>query len=144
VHVVSVLCDPVQARPLADLLTRETGSLGVRGRTLERWVAAREMGEVDVEGYPVRVKVTAGRVKAEHDDAVRVARQLGRPLREVIARAEQSWREAHPVEVVPTDQSAEVLSLGPWLGDGVASQGTFADPSGHRHGVDLPPDGDAG
>jgi pyridinium-3,5-bisthiocarboxylic acid mononucleotide nickel chelatase len=144
VHLVSVLCDPVQARALADLLTQETGSLGVRGRTFERWVAARQMGEVDVEGYPVRVKVTAGRVKAEHDDAARVARQLGRPLREVIARAEQSWREAHPVEAVPGDDTADVLSLGPWLGDGIASEGIFGDPSGHRHGVDLPPDGDAG
>jgi uncharacterized protein (TIGR00299 family) protein len=144
VHVVSVLCDPVQARTFADLLVQETGSLGVRGRTFERWVAARQMSEVDVDGYPVRVKVTAGRVKAEHDDAARVAKQLGRPLREIIARAEQSWREAHPVEAVPTEGSAEVLSLGPWLGEGVASEGIFADPSGHRHGVDLPPDGDAG
>ena len=40
---------------------------------------------------PVRVKVSAGRVKAEHDDAVRVARRQGVPLREVLARAEAAW-----------------------------------------------------
>ena len=33
------------------------------------------MGEVEVDGLPVRVKVSAGRVKVEHDDAARVARR---------------------------------------------------------------------
>jgi uncharacterized protein (TIGR00299 family) protein len=141
-YVASVLCDPVHAGGLADLLARETGSLGVRGRTFERWPAARQMGEVDVEGYPVRVKISAGRVKAEHDDAARVARQLGRPLREIIARAEQSWRDAHPVEEVPSPTSADVVSLGPWVGEGQDRDGVFGDAA--HHGVDLPPDGDAG
>jgi hypothetical protein len=36
--------------------------------------------------------VGAGRVKVEHDDAVRVARQTGRPVREVISLAEERWR----------------------------------------------------
>jgi uncharacterized protein (DUF111 family) len=39
----------------------------------------------------VRVKVSPGRVKAEHDDAVRVARLTGLPVREVARRAEQAW-----------------------------------------------------
>jgi uncharacterized protein (DUF111 family) len=42
----------------------------------------------------VKVKVTAGRVKAEHDDAAQAARALGLPLREVTRRAEQAWRDA--------------------------------------------------
>ena len=76
-YTVSVLVDPPLAAQVAAVLTRETGSLGVRGRTLERWpVAATE--QVDVAGYPVRVKVGAGRVKVEHDDAARVARRTGR------------------------------------------------------------------
>ena len=40
---------------------------------------ARRSREVDVDGYPVRVKRAAGRIKAEHDDAARVARCLGCP-----------------------------------------------------------------
>ena len=85
---VSVLADPVLAPELAARLCAETGSLGVRGRTIERWPRAREESVVDVDGMPVRIKIGAGRVKVEHDDAVAAARHLDLPLREVIARAE--------------------------------------------------------
>jgi uncharacterized protein (TIGR00299 family) protein len=91
-HMVSVLADPALADQLAAVLVAETGSLGVRGETLERWPAARIEGQVDVAGVPVRVKVGAGRVKVEHEDAARAARRTGLPLREVVSRAEESWR----------------------------------------------------
>lgn len=90
-HTVSVLCDPVLADQLASVMTAETGSLGLRGTTFERWPAARDIAEVEVDGLPVQVKVSAGRVKPEHDDAVRVARRTGLPLREVLNRAEAAW-----------------------------------------------------
>jgi len=89
---VSVLCDPSLAPALRAVLARETGTMGVRGTTLERWPQAREMGEVMVDGHVVRVKASADRVKAEHDDAARAARALGLPLREVARRAEDAWR----------------------------------------------------
>ncbi len=60
---------------MAGVLVAETGSLGVRGTTLERWPPARQPGTVEVDGYPIRVKVSPGRVKVEHDDAARVARE---------------------------------------------------------------------
>ncbi|MGH9077913.1 MAG: nickel pincer cofactor biosynthesis protein LarC [Acidimicrobiales bacterium] len=88
-HVLSALADPSAAAALRRLMVAETGTLGVRGRALTRWVARREMGEVDVGGQPVRVKLSAGRVKAEHEDASRAARALGLPAREVARRAEQ-------------------------------------------------------
>ena len=91
-HTVSALADPALAGQVAGVLTRETGSLGVRGQTLDRWPQARVTDHVEVEGRAVRVKVSAGRVKVEHDDAVRVARQVGLPLREVQSRAEEAWR----------------------------------------------------
>ena len=74
-------------------LTRETGSFGVRGQTLTRWPQSRLTEQVDVDGYPVRIKVGAGRAKVEHDDAVRVARRTGRSRREVVAAAEEAWRQ---------------------------------------------------
>jgi uncharacterized protein (TIGR00299 family) protein len=92
-HTVSALADPALAAQVSQVLVAETGSLGVRGQTLQRRPAARTGGEVDVEGLPVRVKVSAGRVKIEHDDAVRAARRTGLPLREVVARAEWAWRK---------------------------------------------------
>ena len=83
-HMVSALCDPSLARQVAATLTAETGSLGVRGQTFERWPSPRREDEVDVDGALIRVKVGPGRVKVEHDDAVRAARRLQLPVREVV------------------------------------------------------------
>lgn len=93
-HTVSALADLALAAQVAAVLTDETGSLGVRGTTLDRWPAHRAVGTVDVAGLPVRVKVSPGRVKVEHDDAAEVARRRGLPLREVVGRAESAAREA--------------------------------------------------
>ena len=95
-HTVSVLADPSVAPELRAVLVGETGTMGVRGSTLQRWPQSRSFDEVTVDGQVVRVKVAGGRVKAEHDDAARAARTLGLPLREVTARAESTWRTLHP------------------------------------------------
>ena len=91
-HTLHVLVEPVEAGRLADVLARETGTLGVRGSTMQRWPVSREIDEVTVEGDVVRVKVSPNRVKVEHDDAARVARRTGIPLREVVSLAEEAWR----------------------------------------------------
>ena len=49
------------------------------------------------------MKVSAGRVKVEHDDAARVAKRTGLPLREVISLAEESARRGHGVVSLPSD-----------------------------------------
>ena len=92
-YTVSALADPSLAGQVAARLTAETGSLGVRGSRLERWPAPRSSAEVEVGGLPVRVKVSPGRTKAEHDDVARVARITGLPLREVRFEAERAWRD---------------------------------------------------
>jgi uncharacterized protein (DUF111 family) len=102
-HTVSALCDPILAAQVARTLVRETGSLGVRGRQLERWPQARTVEQVDVEGRPVRVKVSEGRVKVEHDDAAFVAERTGLPLREVVSLAEEAWRRRQPTPVADPD-----------------------------------------
>lgn len=112
-YTVSTMCDPALGEQIVDVLRRETGSLGVRGATLDRWPAARTDEEVEVAGYPLRVKVSAGRIKVEHDDAARVAKRTGMPLREVISLAEESARRGHglvsfppPMADDPHDDSA--------------------------------------
>lgn len=92
--VVSALVDPALTAQVSACLLAETGSLGVRGTRLERWPAKRSTDSVDVEGMAIRVKVSPGRAKAEHDDVARVARLRGLPLREVQFRAERAWRDA--------------------------------------------------
>ena len=97
-HVVSALCDPVLVGAVRRCLEMETGTLGVRAHGVDRWAARRALHEVDLDGYPVRVKVSPGRVKAEHADAARVAARTGRPLREVASRAEAAWRQQSGAE----------------------------------------------
>jgi uncharacterized protein (DUF111 family) len=91
-HTVSALADPALAEQVAAVLMAETGTLGLRGTTLDRWPSARTIDTVDVDGLPVRVKVSPGRLKIEHDDAARVAQLRGRPLREVLSLAETEAR----------------------------------------------------
>ena len=91
-HTVSVLCSETEIEKISKVLTSETGSLGVRSQTLQRWPAAREFQTVEVEGHIIGVKVTSGRAKIEHDDAVKAAQALGIPLREILSRAEEAWR----------------------------------------------------
>jgi uncharacterized protein (DUF111 family) len=82
------------AGPLRQVLFDETGTLGVRAQAWQRWPAARQLSEVEVGGYPVRVKRGPRRIKAEHDDAVRVAALLRIPVREVARRAEDAAHRA--------------------------------------------------
>jgi uncharacterized protein (DUF111 family) len=92
-HVVSALCDPALVETIASVLIAETGSLGVRATTVERWPQQRTESTVDVGGQRVGVKLGAGRVKVEHDDAAAAAQALGRPLRDVLAEAERLGAE---------------------------------------------------
>jgi uncharacterized protein (TIGR00299 family) protein len=91
--VVHVLCDPSAGHRLRTVLRAETGTLGVRGTTGERWPASRSFDTVMVDGNLIRMKVSPGRVKAEHDDVARAARRNGQTLREVAFRAETAWRQ---------------------------------------------------
>ena len=88
-HTVHALCDTAMAGTIGAVLVSESGSLGLRATAVERWPQAREETVVEVDGQSVGVKRTGSRIKVEHDDAVRAARALGRPLREVLADAER-------------------------------------------------------
>jgi hypothetical protein len=109
-HTVHALCDPALTSQVTAVLAAETGTLGVRGQRLERWTTARDHGRVVVDDLSVRVKVSPGRVKAEFDDAAKVAARTGRPVREVLADAEQRWRDAQangPTVVPPAPADDE-------------------------------------
>lgn len=90
---LSVLVDPSDAASIRAVLVRETGTMGVRGRLMERWPQSRRFDVVTVDGHEIRVKVTEDRVKAEHDDVARAARALRQPVREIARRAEQAQRD---------------------------------------------------
>jgi pyridinium-3,5-bisthiocarboxylic acid mononucleotide nickel chelatase len=95
-HTVHALADPTDVERLAAVMLAETGSMGIRGTTVARWPQRREEISVDVDGHPIRVKVASGRVKAESADAVAAARELGRPLRDILRDAEMEALRRHP------------------------------------------------
>ena len=86
---------PASVTRLRSVIRETTGSLGVRVTVAERWPAARTNDSVWVDGQLIRVKVSAARIKAEHDDVAAAARRTGQPLREVAFRAEALWRSEH-------------------------------------------------
>jgi len=98
-HLVKVICKPEDAERVAHRLALETGTLGVREHGAgHRWTAERRFETVDLavdgERYEVAVKIastTDGEVydvSAEYDDAVAVAGETGRPIGEIMRRAE--------------------------------------------------------
>ena len=102
-HLVKVICKPEDARRVARRLAEETGTLGVREHGAgHRWVADREFEtatlEIDGKKYEVAVKLASTvegevyDVSGEFDDAAAVAEATGRPVREILARAERQVR----------------------------------------------------
>jgi pyridinium-3,5-bisthiocarboxylic acid mononucleotide nickel chelatase len=113
--VVHALCDPAMVAELRGILRESTGTLGVRVTTGERWPVARSIESVWIDGQLIRIKVSAGRVKAEHDDVALAARRTGQALREVAFRAEALWRsnQQEPRMTVTPDPGVDWSNEGP-------------------------------
>lgn len=89
---VHLLSEPAAAAALEELVLRETGSFGIRRHAVDRRALDRDWLDVDVDGQKVRVKraLLDGRavtLAPEYEDARAAAAALGRPLREVMAKA---------------------------------------------------------
>ncbi len=102
-NVISVIARHDDLDRLAELIMRETGSLGVRVfPSLHRHVAEREQRTVDVEveGIVYRAAVKVSRlegsilnIKPEFEDCRLIAKETGLPLRTVIKKVEdEAWR----------------------------------------------------
>lgn len=97
-YMIFVLCNQGREDKLARILMEESGTLGVRVSTKQmRYASKREIGKVEVslpgyKGY-ARVKVSftgsVKHVKAEFDDAKKIARATGIPLKDVIKEIER-------------------------------------------------------
>jgi uncharacterized protein (TIGR00299 family) protein len=94
---LSVLCDAGAERAVRDVIFAETTTLGVRRRVVEKWTMPREFVTVEVAGGAIRVKVARGvsgvsGVTPEYADCAQVARESGRPLKDVYAEAQAAAR----------------------------------------------------
>jgi uncharacterized protein (TIGR00299 family) protein len=89
------------------LLFRETSTLGVRRRDVDRHVADREMRDVDTDfgKVPVKVKLLDGAIVAavpEYDVCRAIALEKGIALQEVMAQVTQSARQQLIGEAIPS------------------------------------------
>lgn len=96
--ILSALCWPAQADSLTALLLRQTSTLGVRRREMERQVAERDAVSVETPWGPVRCKVKSLAseelsAKPEYDDCARLALAAGIPLRQVQEAALAAYRQ---------------------------------------------------
>ncbi len=96
--VMMALAPPAEAHAVADILLRETSTLGVRMQEMQRVVLQRRMDVVQTASGAVRMKVAElgdGRVKAapEYQDCKRIADQTGRPIRDVMEDAAFAYRQ---------------------------------------------------
>lgn len=87
--VLSALTTPERVNVLAQVILRETPTLGVRILPLERVVADRRIVEVETPWGKVRVKekwLNGERVAVspEYEDCARLAREYGVPLQQVL------------------------------------------------------------
>jgi uncharacterized protein (TIGR00299 family) protein len=87
--VVTVLCEPMRVDDLATALFQETSTIGVRWSSMQRKRLPREMVTLTTSFGPIPFKVSRldGRVVTvtpEFADVVRVAREKGRAVREVL------------------------------------------------------------
>jgi uncharacterized protein (TIGR00299 family) protein len=95
---VTVLAAPPDATRLAEVLMRETGTLGVRHGFVDRTVAPRSVVTIDTSMGPVRFKVAtmAGtrHLRPEHDDVARLATEHGLSVHETAERLLAEARDA--------------------------------------------------
>ena len=90
--VLAALVAPPERERVVDVFLRETTTFGVRMHEVAREVLDRSWTEVEIEGHPVRIKTgtRGGRVVTaapEFEDARRVAKATGMPLKDVYEQA---------------------------------------------------------
>jgi uncharacterized protein (TIGR00299 family) protein len=101
-HTVSVLCDPSGITTMRGILVRETGTLGVRMSSLQRWPQQRVETTVEIDGYSIRAKLAEHRIKIEFDDAAAAAAAIGVPVRVVLERAARRIAETTTAGIEPS------------------------------------------
>ena len=96
--VLSVLVPPHLEQSAVELILRETPTLGIRSRRVDRYVADRHSVSLDTEFGSVSVKVKSldgAPVSAapEPDDCRRIAIETGLPFQEVYQRVSEAARQ---------------------------------------------------
>lgn len=105
--LVTLLCAVDQLSTLADLVLRETTSLGLRWRLDQRFRAVRAIHEVDTECGRIRCKIAQWgervvNVAPEYEDCKRVALERQLPLKVVFEKVRAALAAASPQAPSPS------------------------------------------
>ena len=99
--IFGALAPPAREAEVARTMLAETSSLGVRVRRERRYVLPRETREIATPLGAVRVKTALvdgqPRRTLEYDDVVRIARERGLPLTDVVRAVGLAAAESAPV-----------------------------------------------
>ncbi|WP_027399273.1 nickel pincer cofactor biosynthesis protein LarC [Anaerovorax odorimutans] len=87
--ILSVICKKEDSEKLSAIIFSETGTLGIRVNETNRMVLDRDIRIISTSFGPIRAKVSKmngkDKFKPELDDCVKIAKELGLPLKEVIS-----------------------------------------------------------
>jgi uncharacterized protein (TIGR00299 family) protein len=94
--LMTVVCRPGERRTLADLVFRETTTIGVRYHEMDRECLDRDIVPVVTPWGDVRVKVARRgdqllNAQPEFEDVARLAAEHGVPIKDVHAQALKAW-----------------------------------------------------
>ncbi len=98
-NIISVISDYKNCHRMAEVLMRETGTIGVRIYELPRLVAERRKERVELELFGRKFEVTVKtskvgerviNVKPEYEDLRKIAESLDLPLREILREVEKN------------------------------------------------------
>jgi uncharacterized protein (DUF111 family) len=90
-HIISVICDSDYVNQLLDVLVSETGTLGVRIRTSDRFVVQRQILTMKIrarnQDFTIRCKVAKSgydreQFKVEYEDIKKVSEKLALPFKQ--------------------------------------------------------------
>lgn len=95
---LSVVCHPADEARLAALIIKESSTFGVRCYRMNRYTTGRQFRRIAVTGgaAQVKLKIIDGEIVEavpEYDDVATLARQSGRPWREVYEEVRRAARE---------------------------------------------------
>ncbi|MFM8659401.1 MAG: nickel pincer cofactor biosynthesis protein LarC [Candidatus Nitrosotenuis sp.] len=80
-HLISVICSQKDVDTLANVLISETGTLGVRIRSSERFTVPRKITPIKIKiqnkDFTIRCKTAGQSFKVEYDDIKKVSEKLG-------------------------------------------------------------------
>jgi uncharacterized protein (DUF111 family) len=88
--MLTVLCKEANKEEMVRLIFQHTTTLGIREKRCERYVLERRIDTVDTPYGKIRRKVSTGygvqRVKLEHDDLARIAKEQNLSLSVVLEK----------------------------------------------------------